>query len=73
MVVLAPGRSEHREEAVADELVDMPAAFVDHRDDQLEQAVEGGDNLGCGGTIGKPGEVPDVEEHHRHLQLLAGQ
>jgi len=31
------------------------------------------DHLGCGRALGEAGEVADVEEHHRYLDLLAGE
>ena len=39
MVGLAPGGPEHRQQPVADELVDAAAVVVDDRDDLLEQTA----------------------------------
>src|SRR5205823_5398811 len=49
MVVLSARGAEDGEQAVADELIDVAAVRVDHRDDSLEQAIDRGHDLRSGG------------------------
>ena len=66
-------RAEHRQRAVAEELVDMPTGIHDRRHHDLEQGIEPGDGVLGGVRFGERGEVADVDEHHRHLAALAGE
>ena len=45
VIGVALGRAEHGEQAVADELVGVPAVPEDHRDDRLVELVERRDDL----------------------------
>jgi hypothetical protein len=71
VVVLAAGSAEDREQAVADELVHVAPVAVDDRHHPLEQRVQAGHGLGRRAPLGEAGEVAHVEEHDRHLDLLA--
>ena len=63
------GRAEHGQQAVALELVDVPAVSGDHRDDHLEQPVERADDLLRLGAGREAGEVLDVGEQDRDVEL----
>ena len=65
------GGAEDRQQPVADELVDVAAVAGDDRDDLLEEAVERGDDLLRVGAGGEAGEVLDVAEEDRDLELDA--
>ena len=67
------GGAEHRQRAVAEELVDMSAGVDDGRHHDLEQRVEPRDGVLGGVGLGERGEVADVDEHHRHLAALTGE
>ena len=67
------GHAEDAEQAVADELVRVPAVRLQHRHDDLEELVQARDRLARGDAVGRGGEAADVDEHHRHLDLLAGE
>ncbi len=53
VILLAAGSAEHRQQAVADELVDPAAVVMDDRDDLLEQPVDRGDHLFRRGALGE--------------------
>src|SRR5215211_3152970 len=63
--------SEDGKQAVADELVDVAAVPGNDRNDDLEELVETADDLVGVGVGGERGEVADVADEDRHLDLLA--
>ena len=65
--------AEHRQRAVAQELVHMPTGVNHRRHHDLEQRIEPSDDLLGGVRLGERGEVADVDEHHRHLAALTGE
>ena len=73
VVGLGRGRAEHGEQPVADELVDVAVALGDDRHHELEQAVERLEHLAGLELLGEAREVPDVDEHHRHVDLARPQ
>jgi hypothetical protein len=66
-------RTQHRQRAVAEELVDMPTGVYDSRHHDLEQGVEAGDGVLGGVRVCERGELAHVDEHHRHLAALTGE
>ena len=70
MVLQVLGRAEHRQQPVAHELVRVAAMAGEHRDDELVERVQGGDDLAGARPLGERGELPDVEEHHGDLDVL---
>ena len=48
----------------------MPAVAEEHRNDQIPELVEHRDDLARAGALGERGEVANVEEQDRDLDLL---
>ena len=65
------GRAEHGHQPVADELVDAPAVLVDDRHDLANSWLIAVTTPAAPGSLREPREVADVDEHDRHLDLLA--
>ena len=65
------GRAEDAHHAVADELVRLPAMALEDRHDELEEVVQVGDRLARRRALRERREVADVDEHDRHLHVLA--
>ena len=65
--------TEHRQRAVAEELVDMPAGLNHRRHNDFEQGVQASDGVLGAVRLGEWGEITDVDEHHRHLTALTGE
>jgi hypothetical protein len=64
-------RPKDGEHSVADELVDVTTVAGDDRDDALKELIEARHHLGGRGFGRRRGEVADVAEHQRDLDLLA--
>src|SRR5829696_5313735 len=65
------GRAEHRQHAIADELVRVPAAALDHGNAYVVERIEPSDDLLGARSLGHRREVAHVEEEHRGLDDVA--
>src|SRR5204863_5989337 len=66
-------RTEHRQQAVTHELVWMTLVRADDRDDEVKEPAQILHNRCRSRALRQRGEVTDVKEQHRHLDLAATQ